>query len=160
MSDAHGIEIVDFEVGQVLFSENEQSFHFFVIQEGSVEIYKDGEDGVRLPLAIISEGTALGEFAMISRAPRSATARAITPVKAAKISEEAYQKLLAELPDWALSVIKALIERLHKTNEVLRKANFVSPELKKEIEATEFDLEHETLTNESPYLTPSGHRED
>lgn len=155
-TSSNGIELVYFESGEILFHENEESYHFFVIQEGSVEIYKDGDDGIRLPLTIISEGTALGEFAMINRAPRSATARAITPVRAARISEQAYQKLLEELPEWAMSVIKALIERLHKTNEIIRKGRIVSPELKREIEATEFDPDAGTITDSAPFLTSTG----
>lgn len=159
-SKPNGIESVYFESGEILFQENEESYHFFVIQEGSVEVYKDGDDGVRLPLTVVSEGTALGEFAMINRAPRSATARAITPVRAAKISEQAYQELLNELPDWAMSVIKSLIDRLHKTNEVIRKGRIVSPDLLREIEATEFDPDAGTITDSTPFLTSSGLEED
>ncbi|RYZ76516.1 MAG: cyclic nucleotide-binding domain-containing protein, partial [Proteobacteria bacterium] len=157
---SNGIELVYFESGEVLFHENEESYHFFVIQEGSVEVFKDGDDGVRLPLTVVSEGSALGEFAMINRAPRSATARAITPVRAAKISEAAYQELLNELPDWAMSVIKSLIDRLHKTNEIIRKGRIVSPDLRREIEATEFDPDSGTITDSTPFLTSSGLEED
>ncbi len=153
---SNGIELVYFESGEVLFYENEASYHFYIIQEGSVEIYKDGDDGVRLPLTVVSEGTAIGEFAMINRAPRSATARAITPVRAAKISEQSYQELLNDLPEWAMAVIKALIDRLHKTNEIIRKGRIVSPELKREIEATEFDPDAGTITDSAPFLTSDG----
>ena len=97
---------------------------------------------------------------MINRAPRSATARAITPVRAAKISEAAYQELLNELPDWAMSVIKSLIDRLHKTNEIIRKGRIVSPDLRREIEATEFDPDSGTITDSTPFLTSSGLEED
>lgn len=156
----NGIELVYFESGEILFNENEESYHFFIVQEGSVEIYKDGDDGVRLPLTVVSEGTAIGEFAMINRSPRSATARAITPVRAAKISEKAYQELLSDLPEWAMSVIKALIDRLHKTNEIIRKGRIVSPDLQREIEATEFDPEAGTITDSAPFLTADGLPED
>lgn len=157
---SNGIDLVYFESGEVLFQENEESYHFFIIQEGSVEIYKDGDDGVRLPLTIVTEGSAIGEFAMINRAPRSATARAITPVRAAKISEQAYQELISDLPDWAVSVIRSLIERLHKTNEIIRKGRIVSPDLQREIEATEFDPEAGTITDSAPFLTSDGLPDD
>lgn len=132
------LEPVEFKQGEVLFKENETSFHFFIIQEGQVEIYKTGSDGNQVVLATVGEGLSIGEFAMIDRRPRSATARAITPVKAMKISEAAYKQLLEELPDWAVSVMTALVDRLRSTNEIVRKLS-MGPKAKQAIEKVEFD---------------------
>jgi CRP/FNR family cyclic AMP-dependent transcriptional regulator len=147
------IDQVSFKTGDILFKENELSYHFYIIQEGKVEIFKMGRGGVKIPLAVVSEGSSLGEFAMIDRLPRSATARAITDVVAAKVSDIAYQQLLTELPEWAVSVMSALVERLRQTNEIVRRSGIISAEVKKEIEQIEYDTEGGTITNTSPMLS-------
>lgn len=114
------IEQVQFQAGDILFQEDENTFHFFIIQEGEVEVFKRSPGGGELKLAKVSAGTSLGEFAMIDRKPRSASARALTDIVAARVSPEAYEQLLNELPDWAVSVMRALVERVRHTNEIVR----------------------------------------
>lgn len=149
------IEEVIFQPGEFLFHENEQSFHFFIIQEGQVEVFKTSQEGEKLPLAVVRESTSIGEFAMIDRLPRSATAQALTVVRAAKISDGAYQELLRELPDWAISVMKALVERLRHTNEIIRRSHIVDKTLRQEIQAVEYDPDANTITDENPLLNDS-----
>lgn len=146
------IEDVVFKPGDILFHENEQSFHFFIIHDGKVEVFKTSPEGQKLPLAMVAEGTSIGEFAMIDRLPRSATARAITEVRASRVSDIAYQKLLSELPDWAVSVMSALVERLRQTNEIIRRHNIVAKEVKREIDAIEYDPDASTLVGTNPFL--------
>ena len=133
------IELVTFAAGDYLFYENETSFHFFIVQEGEVEIFKTAQGGAKIPLAILGPGNSIGEFAMIDRSPRSATARTLTEVHAAKISEQGYQRLIAELPDWAVTVMRALVERLRQTNEIIRKGRLVDPQMLMRIDAVQFD---------------------
>jgi CRP-like cAMP-binding protein len=153
MFEAAGqIEQVTFKPGELLFKENEQSYHFFIIQEGEVEIFKTSEKGEKYVLAVVKEGTAIGEFAMIDRRPRSATACAIGTVQAARVSEQAYEQLLSELPDWAVSVMRALVERLRQTNEIVRQNGAVSASTRKQIDTVEFDPDAGTIIDESPLL--------
>lgn len=148
------IEEVTFRAGDTLFEENEHSYHFFIIQEGQVEVFKRGPNGVKVPLAIVGEGTSIGEFAMIDRLPRSATAIAVTEVRAAKVSDQAYKQLLQELPDWAVSVMRALVERLRQTNEIVRRAGLVDADAIRQFESVEFDPDASTVNDENPLLRP------
>jgi CRP-like cAMP-binding protein len=143
---------VVFEPGDFLFHESERSYHFFVIVEGEVEIFKTGDEGTAYPLARVSPPTSIGEFAMIDRQARSASARAITQVRATKISEEAYEHLLEELPEWAISVMKALVQRLRQTNEIIRKHKAVTgTKILEEVSSLEFDSDS-SLIGENPFL--------
>lgn len=138
MVENPNVEPVEFRAGEILFKENESSYHFFIIQEGQVEVSKMTETGKKIVLATVGEGLSVGEFAMIDRRPRSATAKALTDLKAMKVNEAAYQQLLSELPDWAVSVMMALVDRLRSTNEIVRKLN-VAPEVQTAIAQVEFE---------------------
>ena len=144
-SDRTDIETVSFETGDLLFNENDVSFHFFIIQQGEIEIFKNGPEG-EVFLAKVGPGNSIGEFAMLDRKPRSASARALSPVTAARVSPEAYDQLLSDLPDWAVSVMRALVERLRFTNEIVRtlqksKTGVLRPEDRQALQSAEFDSE-------------------
>ena len=111
------------------------------MQSGEVEIYKTSETGEKLTLAIVTEGTSLGEFAMIVNQPRSATAQALTAVTAVEVSEEAYKQLLADLPEWAVSVMTSLVERIRNTNVIVQRAPSVTPAVRLEIETVEYETD-------------------
>ena len=142
---------VQFSPGELLFEEGEKSYHFFIITEGEVEVFKKNPDGHKIPLARITGVSSLGEFAMIDRKPRSASARALTAVTATRISESAYQHLLSELPEWSVAVMRGLVDRLRQMNEIVRKHNEVDRKVVQELDAVEFDNE-DSLIDTSPFL--------
>lgn len=159
MADAESIENVTFNSGDYLFHEGDSEYHFFIIQEGEVEVFKTKPPATKIPLAIVGPGTSLGEFAMVDRQPRSATARALTDVKAARISEEAYAQLFSELPDWAVSVLTALVERLRHTNEIVRQKGIVDENLLNQIESRQLDSSS-TFADSNPFLREPGPPEE
>jgi len=146
------IETVIFQPGESLFQEGEIGFHFFVIQSGQVEIFRTGSEEQKIPLAVVSDGASIGEFAMIDRKPRSATARALTEVQAAKVSEAAYQELLTELPDWAVAVMTGLVDRLRQTNEIIRRSGIIDRKVMLEIQSVEFDADADEIEDDNPDL--------
>ena len=137
--DDSRIEQISFKAGDLLFNEGDTTYHFFVIQEGEIEIYKTAPDGKKIPLGTVGAGSSLGEFAMLDHMPRSATAQALTDVSAAKVSEKAYEQLIEELPEWAVAVMRGMIDRIRATNEIIRKHGIVSGAAKQQIAAVEFD---------------------
>lgn len=151
------IEQVTFEAGEVLFFENEETYHFFVIQDGQVEISKTSPEGKTIVLGVMSEGMSIGEFAMLDHKPRSATARALTTVQAAKVSEDAYKQLITELPDWAVAVMRGMIDRLRQTNDIVRRSGLASDALKNQFAKTEFvagEIPHDSSDDDdSPFLS-------
>ena len=150
MSDPNEIQQVTFKAGETLFSENEMSFHFFILQEGEVEIFKNGAGGRKVVLAKVGPGNSIGEFAMLDRQPRSASAQALTDVLAAKVSPEAYSRLLTELPEWAVLVMRALVERLRFTNDIVRemksKSGLLNSADQQALESAEFSDNDSRLT--------------
>ncbi len=128
------IDIVQYQPGELIFRENDSGSFFLIIQKGEVEVFRLSGDQQKIPLAIIGPGQSLGEFAAIDQKPRSASAQALTFVEATKISEPAYQQLLTELPEWASCVLSSLVERIRRTNDIIRSHAIVDSSLNLEIE--------------------------
>ncbi len=124
---------VTFGPGEILFQENESSYHFFIIQEGEVIVRRTESDGTTVDLATLGPGTSVGEFAHIDRKPRSATVAAKGNVTAVMVSEEAYEELLEGLPSWAVSMIEGLVERLRHANEKIQELSHLDQETRQRI---------------------------
>lgn len=120
MSVQH-LEPVTATKGTLIFKEGDRDFHFYILQEGKVEIFTTNKHGNRIVITEVEGGEAFGEFSLLDYQPRSASAVALSDVTMVKISDLAYQKLLTELPDWASTMLKSFATRLKVMNERLKK---------------------------------------
>ena len=135
------LELVEFNPGDVIFRENEETYFFYMIKEGKVEVYRETSTDQRVVLAVVEDGQSLGEFAMIDKQARSASARALTRVVAVKVSEESYASLLTELPTWAQAMLEGLVSRLRTANEIIRQNESIDEETRTGFNTSEFDAD-------------------
>lgn len=127
MSDAlNAVEKVTYESGDFIFFEGDVESHFFIVESGTVNIHTKDIGGKKIPITVINEGESFGEFALISRCPRSATAQAATPVVLIKVSEEGFHELLTELPTWAECMMRSFVDRLLNMTEKVRELEHTS----------------------------------
>lgn len=105
-----------FNEGDVLFSEGERSREMYILVEGSVRIVKKAQQGKTLVLAEVKEGSIIGEMALISREPRSATAIAATPLTVKIVSPDSFEQSSAGIPPWAMCLARTLVLRLRNVN--------------------------------------------
>ncbi len=68
----------------------------------------------------VVDGESFGEFALISKMPRSASAQAVTDVVLVKVSEEGFKQLLSELPTWAECMLNSFVDRLQNMTDKIR----------------------------------------
>ena len=106
-----------FQLGDLIFREGDPGFHFYIIDEGEVEIFSYTKSGEKLVLTTLTAGEAFGEFALLDHSPRSASARALVDSKIVRVSEKGYEHMLAKLPMWATAMMKAVVSRLKYMNE-------------------------------------------
>lgn len=109
-----------YKPGDYIFFEGDIDFHFYIIESGSVQIFTKTKTGQRVEIATVEEGESFGEFALLDKRPRSASAQAITECSLIKVSELGYVQLLEELPVWASSMLKSFAQRLKSMNEKLK----------------------------------------
>ena len=98
---------LDLREGKVLITEGERGREFFVIIEGEVEVRRKGRK-----VATLGSGDFVGEMALLSKVPRTATVTATTPVDVLVITDRAFLDLLNRMPDLWLKVARALAERV------------------------------------------------
>lgn len=115
------LQLKKFKPGELLFTEGDSTSFFYIIESGDVEIFVKPDGKQKVVLNVASNGSCVGEFAFITKKPRTASAQAITPVSAYEVSEEGYKKLMAELPEWAQSMIQSLVQRLADSTELIKK---------------------------------------
>jgi CRP/FNR family transcriptional regulator, cyclic AMP receptor protein len=98
---------LDLPAGKALTKEGEIGHEFVVVLEGEVEI-KHGDDVV----ATRGAGDFVGEIALLSDRPRTATVVAKTPVSIEVIGRRDFMTMLDEEPDVKAELESAMAERL------------------------------------------------
>lgn len=103
--------LMDLEPGEVLFSEGDPSGAVYQVMEGEVQVTIDVE-GERKVIATLGPGEVLGELAMLSGAPRSATVRATTQALVAELTPELIEVELAKIHPLVGHIVRTLSDRL------------------------------------------------
>ena len=98
---------IELREGTVLTREGRIGHEFFVLIEGTVRITKDGRT-----LANLSGGDWLGEIALLTKVPRTATATATSPVDTLVIVDRNFRRVVESMPSIALKVLTGVAERL------------------------------------------------
>jgi CRP-like cAMP-binding protein len=108
---AHVLEEVDFSAGATLMEAGAVEDWLFILVEGEVEVVRPDR---RLRLYA---GSVVGEMEVLDSRPRSATITAVTPVRAFRLSRDAFDEAVRMRPEIALGVIGELIAKLRETHE-------------------------------------------
>jgi len=104
------IERRRFAPGGVIFSEGDDARgEAFLVHAGTVEIRKQF-DGAERRLNVAGEGELIGEMALFRRAPRSASAVALTDVELLVVRNERLGWLIRNRPELTMELLKRLSE--------------------------------------------------
>ena len=115
-------QLMTYENGEVLFNEGDQADAAFVIMDGEVEILAETQTGA-VVVGTLGKDQLFGELALLNSAPRSATLRAKGQLRALRIADDMFLKLVTENPGVALEVMRQLSDKLarsHKQVEALQ----------------------------------------
>lgn len=104
--------IKEFNTGDVLIREGDQSTGFYILMDGRLGVYKSNVKVAE----IVENGVVFGELAMILNKPRTATVAALEPSKAFCVNAD-LDDLMMTYPKIAASLIFNLAERLYNTTE-------------------------------------------
>lgn len=97
---------VDAPEGTQLVRQGDFAYEFFVIEEGTAEVLRDGER-----VAELGPGDFLGEMGIVTKAVRNATVVTTSPVSAIVMTEQAFRSLRSMNPAVADRITAAVEER-------------------------------------------------
>lgn len=110
------MEYREYNSGVDIITEGSLGDELFVILKGEVEILK-----AKNRIAILKDGSHVGEMALIEVYPRSATVRTLTQVKVLIMKRKDFYSIIREEPKLATKLLwnflKELSKRLRETNE-------------------------------------------
>ena len=115
--DAH-LRPVDVRAGDVVIRQGDDADRLFLVRSGRLRVVVDGDDG---PKAVreLGAGAAIGELALLTGAPRSATVHAVRDGVLLELDAEVFEALLERDPGFAISVARALAHQLQASGELL-----------------------------------------
>ena len=111
---------VSFKAGGIIFQEGDIQDTMYFIKTGKVEISNSMGDAKQV-IALLGPNDFFGEMALLSKAPRSATATAVKDTMAIVFNRTQFLTLLKTKGEIALKIIDVLILRLKEANDTIRK---------------------------------------
>lgn len=145
-----------FSEGQIIFKEGESGEKCFIVLSGRVELFKNLDEGKMMPLAVLGKGEIFGEMGLIDSKPRSATARAHTPVKALELNKKSFLRIVKTHPKVSFILLKSMSERLRDTGEKIKVMANHFENLVNELKETSFAMERLTLLETQTKKTIEG----
>jgi CRP-like cAMP-binding protein len=107
---------VDLGPGGVLFRQGDQGDRLYIVKTGVLEILAASADGSDpAPVAYLGPGEVLGELALLTGSPRSATARCPERAVLFCLERAVFLDLMASLPAFPRNLCVVLAKRLEAT---------------------------------------------
>jgi CRP/FNR family transcriptional regulator, cyclic AMP receptor protein len=105
--------------GHVVFEEGDPGDRLFIVLDGKMKISRAAADGRENLLAVLGPGEMFGELSLFDPGERTATASAVTDSTLASLDHDDLRPLLLDQPGVAVQLLRALAQRLRRTNEAM-----------------------------------------
>lgn len=103
-----------FEPGQVIMKEGDFGDCMYIVVDGQVRVHKDDRT-----ILVLYAGASVGELAVLDPEPRSASVTATTDTLLFRIDKEPFDEVMADRPEIAQGVIRALCDRIRAQGQAL-----------------------------------------
>jgi signal transduction histidine kinase len=114
-------EPITLQPGEVLMEEGSDGDAFYVALDGEFEVTKRSDQRDIL-LALRGSGEILGELALLSQKPRTASVRATSESHVLQISKDAFMNLITSSRTATLAMLHTVVERLNNTQVMLQQS--------------------------------------
>ena len=109
---------VSLREGEILMKQGDPGDAAYVVLKGGFEIQKQSGPSI-IKIDVRKPGEIIGEMALLSNAPRSATVVAICDSETLCISQEAFENLLSTSPSATMAVLHWVMARLSQNESLL-----------------------------------------
>ena len=114
-------ERLNYADDQILFHQGDTGDAAYIIINGFASVLIDTPGG-QVEVAQLGKGDVVGEIAILCDVPRTATVQAKELLVTLKISKDTFFKLVNDVPQIAVEIMRELASRLESTNTKLREA--------------------------------------
>ena len=105
--------------GEHLFMEGDDGDALYVVLDGKMKLTRAASDGRENLLSVIGPGEMFGELSLFDPRPRTSSAVAVTDARLAGLGHDYLRHWLTGRPDVAMHLLRALAQRLRRTNDVM-----------------------------------------
>jgi CRP/FNR family cyclic AMP-dependent transcriptional regulator len=109
-----------FPAHTVILREGDKSDSLYIILYGKVKVYANDEKGDEVIFTIQGVGDFFGEMALLDETPRSASVMTMEPTRVSIMTKSAFKTCLADHPDIAFNLIRALTQRVRQLSDSVR----------------------------------------
>lgn len=110
-----------YEANSIVFREGDPGDDAYVLLSGGVDVLVNTPAG-EIRISTIGGHAIVGEIAILSDLPRTATIRTTERTEVLRIHKDHFLRLLAEFPNVAIAVMQVLALRLTQTSRALTEA--------------------------------------
>ncbi len=114
-----GVVEVELARGERLFHEGDNGDRLYVVLDGKIKLTRAAADGRENLTSVLGPGEMFGELSLFDPRPRTMGAVAVTDARLAALAHDELRSWLAGRPDVAMNLLRALVQRLRRTNDVL-----------------------------------------
>ncbi len=108
--------LLEFGPGDVVFRQGDEGDRLFVVNSGVLEVVAVSGDGTEpVPVAYLGTGEVIGELALLTGSPRSATVRSPEHAVLFSVEKRVFLDLMDVLPAFARNLCLVLARRLEQT---------------------------------------------
>ena len=114
-------ERMNFGEGQEVCRQGDPGDKMYVILGGVADVLINSPSG-QITVAQMKKNSFFGDMAILLDVPRTATIKAVEPLSTLMITKDTFYKLVAEIPEMAIEVMRELAHRLDDANNKLSEA--------------------------------------
>jgi len=109
-----------FAVNETIFGIGDTGTEFYIVEEGTLSLSYPDESGKEIFIAQLKEGDFFGELSLLDGGPRTATARAVTPIVLRSLDREQFHLFLSDHPAASFHIISVMGKRQREGMNKLR----------------------------------------
>ncbi len=109
--------------GEFLIHQDESADAIYLVTSGRLKVLSTGPDGTETPIAEIGRGEVVGEMALITREPRTASVQAVRDTQLLRLPAETFTKLVSDYPEALRRVGGTIVARFIRTFRTVTKSS-------------------------------------
>ena len=117
-----------FKKDEVIIEEGSFSNDAYIIESGSVEVFKRLPDGKIQIITKLDTNDIFGEMGLIDKLPRSATVRALEDCSVSVMTPDDFNSIAKKNPKALMPILKVLAKRLRNVLKTIEKVDGQNPQ--------------------------------